>query len=64
MVREASFLIVIKMEWDKIVYCGDFGSLQLVLSTESAETEKPFHPIHIEVLKSNFCPGKDSKYVT
>jgi predicted histone-like DNA-binding protein len=45
----------------KIVRMGDFGSFQLSLSSEGAETEKEFTSANITGIKILFRPGKDLK---
>ena len=41
----------------KIVRFGDFGSFQVALGSEGAETEKKFHVGMIKTLKIRFRPG-------
>ena len=48
----------------KIVRLGDFGSFQITISSEGAETETAFHPSMIKSAKIQFRPGKDLKDVT
>ncbi len=52
------------LENGKIVRFGDFGSFQISISSEGADTEKEFHPKLIKSAKINFRPGKDLKDVT
>jgi len=48
----------------KIVRFGDFGSFQLTITSEGAETEKAFNTSLIKSSKIQFRPGKDLKDVT
>lgn len=48
----------------KIVRFGDFGSFQLTISSEGAETEQAFNAKLIKSAKIQFRPGKDLKDVT
>ena len=48
----------------KIVRLGDFGSFQIAISSEGAETETAFHSSMIKNPKIQFRPGKDLKDVT
>ncbi len=45
----------------RIVRFGDFGTFQVSLSSEGADTEKKFHSSLIRKAKINFRPGIDLK---
>jgi len=48
----------------KIVRFGDFGSFQITITSEGAETEQAFNAKLIKAAKIQFRPGKDLKDVT
>lgn len=48
----------------KIVRFGDFGSFQMSISSEGAETERAFTTKMIKSSKIQFRPGKDLKDMT
>ena len=45
----------------KVVRFGDFGSFQIGISSEGAETEEKYHPSMIKNKKVVFRPGVDLK---
>jgi nucleoid DNA-binding protein len=49
------------LENNEIVRFGDFGSFQVSVSSEGAETEEKFHPSLIKSSKILFRPGVDLK---
>lgn len=49
------------LENGEIVRFGDFGTFQISLSSEGAETEEKFHPSMIKKSKVNFRPGIELK---
>lgn len=48
----------------KIVRLGEFGSFQISISSEGADSEQAFHPKLIKNAKILFRPGKDLKDMT
>ena len=50
-------ILVEELSEGKIVRFGDFGSFQVTLGSEGAETEKKFHVGMIKTLKIRFRPG-------
>lgn len=47
----------------RIVRLGDFGSLQLSISSEGVEVADKFNPTYIKSSKIIFRPGKDLKMI-
>jgi predicted histone-like DNA-binding protein len=47
----------------RIVRLGDFGSLQLSISSDGVEVAEKFNPTHIKNSKIIFRPGKDLKMI-
>ena len=47
----------------RIVRLGDFGSLQLSISSMGTDTMEKFNSTHIKSSKINFRPGKDLKAI-
>ena len=43
----------------RIVRFGDFGSFQIGISSEGAESEEKYHSAHIRSAKVNYRPGID-----
>jgi predicted histone-like DNA-binding protein len=54
-------LLARHLETGKIVRLGDFGSFQVSVKSEGAETEEKFHASLIKKAKINFRPGIDLK---
>ncbi len=52
-------VLIRHLENGEIVRFGDFGSFQIALSSEGAETEKKFNTSMIKSAKVNFRPGID-----
>jgi predicted histone-like DNA-binding protein len=49
------------LENGKIVRLGDFGTFQIAVNSEGAETEEKFHPSLIRKSRVTFRPGADLK---
>jgi predicted histone-like DNA-binding protein len=54
-------VLIINLEGNKIVRFGDFGSFQVGIGSEGAETEKQFTSSMIKTKKVIFRPGEDLK---
>jgi predicted histone-like DNA-binding protein len=56
-------VLTINLDRNKIVRFGDFGSFQIAIGSEGAESEEKFTPSMIRSRKVTFRPGEDLKFM-
>jgi predicted histone-like DNA-binding protein len=56
-------VLTINLDRNKIVRFGDFGSFQIAIGSEGAETKEKFTPSMIRSRKVVFRPGEDLKFM-